>query len=63
VGFYWGGGQLESWTWHRLSWLRFSWFSSVSPCIFRDSASITPRPFASKSFPIHYLTTIRHCLI
>jgi hypothetical protein len=42
----------------RDTWIMFSWFSSVHPGIFRVNVSIMPRPFPSKSYPIHYSAII-----
>jgi hypothetical protein len=44
-----GGTRFEYRPGHRLSWLRFSWFSLVTPAKCRDSTSIRPRPLPSKS--------------
>lgn len=48
----------ESLPGHRLSWLRFLWFSSASLRKFRNSTTIRPRQLPSKSFLIHYSPVI-----
>jgi hypothetical protein len=53
-----GGVRFESQPGNHLSWLRFSWFSSVPSGKCRDRMSSRLCPFPSKSFPI--LSPVRH---
>jgi hypothetical protein len=48
---------------HRLSWLRFSWFLSVTPGKFEDSASVRPDPLLPNPSSFINYPTIRLSLI